>query len=131
MNCYETSKSLSHHSALAPIHVPMNFEQLTQLCRETHATIHGRACRAVDAALVVRNWFYGWYLVEYEQRGEDRAQYGSSVIKSLSDALTRQIGKGFSPRSLEQARRFYLTYRTIAQTTSAESPPDCRFSPGL
>jgi predicted nuclease of restriction endonuclease-like (RecB) superfamily len=102
----------------------MNFEQLTQLCRETHATIQGRACRAVDSALVVRNWFFGWYVVEYEQCGEDRAKYGSSVIKRLSEALTRQIGKGFSPRSLEQARRFYLTFRSIPQTPSAESPPE-------
>lgn len=100
----------------------MNFDQLVTLCRETHVAIHGRASRAVDAALVVRNWFFGWYVVEYEQSGEDRAQYGSFVIKRLSEALSRQIGKGFSPRSLEQARRFYLTFRTIPQTLSAESP---------
>jgi predicted nuclease of restriction endonuclease-like (RecB) superfamily len=99
----------------------MNFDQLVTLCRETHEVIHGRTVRAVDAALVVRNWFFGWYVVEYEQRGEDRAQYGKFVIKRLSEALSKQIGKGFSPRSLEQARRFYLTFRSIPQTASAES----------
>jgi predicted nuclease of restriction endonuclease-like (RecB) superfamily len=99
----------------------MNFDQLVSLCRETHEVIHGRTVRAVDAALVVRNWFFGWYVVEYEQRGEDRAQYGKFVIKRLSEALSKQIGKGFSPRSLEQARRFYLTFRSIPQTASAES----------
>jgi predicted nuclease of restriction endonuclease-like (RecB) superfamily len=123
MNCYESRKPPSRRTTPTLIHSLMNFEQLILLCRETHSTIQGRACRAVDTALVVRNWFFGWYVVEYEQRGGDRAEYGSSVIKRLSEALTQQIGKGFSPRSLEQARRFYLTFRDIPQTPSAESPP--------
>jgi predicted nuclease of restriction endonuclease-like (RecB) superfamily len=99
----------------------LNFEQLVNLCRETHEAMQGQAIRAVDAALVIRNWLFGWYIVEYEQKGEDRAQYGAFVIKRLSEALSRQLGKGFSARSLEQARRFYLTFRSIPQTPSAES----------
>lgn len=99
----------------------MNFHQLVSLCRDTHAAIHERAVRTVDAALVVRNWFFGWYVVEYEQSGEDRAEYGAYVIKRLSEALTAELGKGFSPRTLEQARRFYLTFRSIPQMASADS----------
>lgn len=99
----------------------MNFEQLVSLCRDTHEATRAHAIRAVDLSLVARNWFFGWYLVEYEQNGEDRAEYGAFLIKRLSEALTRQIGRGFSPRSLEQARRFYLEFRSIPQTASAES----------
>lgn len=102
----------------------MNFDQLVTLCQRTHEEISKRTSRTVDAHLVTRNWLFGWYIVEYEQRGEDRAKYGAFVIKSLSSALSQQIGRGFSQRNLEQARRFYLSYRTIAQTLSALSPTE-------
>jgi hypothetical protein len=79
-----------------------------------------RAGRSVNLHLVIRNWLFGWYVIEYEQNGCDRAEYGAYLIERLSDELGKQLGRGFSSRSLEQYRKFYLTHKQIPQTLSAE-----------
>ena len=71
------------------------FHQLVDLCRQTHETMQSRAVRSVDLTLVVRNWLFGWYIVEFEQEGIDRAQYGQETLKKLSTALRETIGKLF------------------------------------
>ena len=62
-----------------------------------------RAGCSVDIHLVIRNWLFGWYIVEYEQQGADRAEYGAYLVKRLSDELGKQQGRGFSVRSLSNA----------------------------
>jgi hypothetical protein len=76
-----------------------------------------RAGRFVDLYWVIRNWLFGWYIVEYEQQGSDR----TDLVKWLSDGLRNQLGKGFPARSLDPCRKFYMTQKQIAQTVSAES----------
>ena len=90
-----------------------DFERLVELCRRTHDETRRSAARAVDRSLVVRNWLFGWYLVEYEQSGADRAEYGTQTLKKLSAALTARIGRGFSVDALERMRRFYLGHEHI------------------
>ena len=51
----------------------MNLESLVHRLSQTHRSLHQRANRAVDFFLVVRNWLFGYYIVEFEQQGEDRA----------------------------------------------------------
>ncbi|MCQ6962979.1 PDDEXK nuclease domain-containing protein [Methanolobus chelungpuianus] len=96
------------------------FKQLVNLCMQTHQEMQRRAGRSVDIHLVIRNWLFGWYIVEYEQNGGDRAEYGAGLMKQLSDELGEQLGRGFSVRTLEQCRKFYLMQRKISQTMSAE-----------
>ena len=104
-----------------------DFERLVELCRRTHEETRRSGARAVDRSLVVRNWLFGWYIVEFEQSGADRAEYGRQTLKKLSAALRTRIGRGFSLRSLEQFRRFYLQFEEIlppagkTQTLSAIS----------
>lgn len=62
----------------------------------------------------------GQYIVEYEQGGADRAEYGSGLLQKLSDDLTSRFGKGFSVYNLRDMRKFYLTYPK-AETLSPES----------
>lgn len=62
----------------------------------------------------------GLYIVEYEQKGADRAEYGERLVPRLSATLTAYAGKGFSERNLDQFRKFYRLYRQIPQTASAE-----------
>jgi predicted nuclease of restriction endonuclease-like (RecB) superfamily len=100
------------------------FQQLVDLCKQTHQEMQQRAGRSVDIHLVVRNWLFGWYIVEYEQKGCDRAEYGAYLIKRLSEELGEQLGRGFSARSLEQCRKFYMMQKQIPQTMSAESGMD-------
>ena len=92
---------------------PFDFERLVELCARTHEEAQRSSVRAIDRSLVVRNWLFGWYIVEYEQRGADRAEYGARTLKKLSGALTEAIGRGFSIRYLREFRRFYLEFREI------------------
>jgi len=98
---------------------PFDFTALVDLCRNTNDAAQARVGRIADTSLAVRNWLLGWYMVEYEQNGEDRAAYGTALLERLSQAL----GKGFSTRSLRQFRAFYLHRKEIRQTPSAESLP--------
>ena len=101
---------------------PFDFERLVELCRHTHEETRHSAARAVDRSLVVRNWLFGWYIVEYEQSGADRAEYGAQTIEKLSTALRERIGRGFSVRSLEQFRRFYVQFEeTLPQAGTPQT----------
>ena len=78
------------------------------------------AARSVNAVMTACYWQIGRRLVEVEQGGEARAEYGAQVLKRLSADLTQRFGRGFSERNLEQMRLFYRTW-PIPQTLSAES----------
>ena len=97
-----------------------DFERLVELCRRTHEDTRRSAARAVDRSLVARNWLFGWYIVEYEQHGSDRAEYGTQTLKKLSAALMVRIGRGFSVDALERMRRFYLGYDHVLSDTPQE-----------
>ena len=83
------------------------------------------ALRAVDTLQVAANFEIGQLIVEYEQSGEERAEYGRALLKELSAALTEEFGRGFSRSNLKYMRKFYLTYRDrapIGQTVSGQLP---------
>jgi predicted nuclease of restriction endonuclease-like (RecB) superfamily len=70
-------------------------------------------------------WQIGRHIVQFEQRGRGRANYGERLIPKLSEDLTARFGRGFSARNLEAMRLFYLAW-PIPQTVSAESGPVLR-----
>lgn len=74
---------------------------------------------AVNQAMVLTYFEIGRMIVEDEQNGKSRAEYGKELLKDLSINLTEKFGKGFSQRNLEQMRQFYLSY-SITQTPSAQ-----------
>lgn len=84
------------------------------------------AAQNVNILQVVTNFEIGRRIVEFEQQGNIRAEYGERIIRVLSQRLTAELGRGFSKRNLEYIRRFYLEYRDetpqIAQTLSAQLP---------
>lgn len=96
----------------------MNFQRLLNALQSTHEATQRRAVHAVDRFLVVRNWLFGFYIVEYEQSGEDRASYGAGLIDSLSQYLHGTGIKGVSPTRLRLYRSFYLEYPQIFPTPS-------------
>lgn len=98
------------------------FEGLVGLFEQTQVAMQTQAARSVDIALVVRNWLFGWYIVEYEQGGADRAElYGKELIKRLSEELKKLGLKGMSPTNLRKFREFYLNYKEIQQAVPVES----------
>jgi len=100
----------------------MNFEQLVSLLKQTHMELQCRAERSVNTALVIRNWLFGWYIVEYEQRGADRADYGTQLIRNLAEKLKGQI-KGCSFTNLNLCRQFYQSYPKMIQTPPEQLAP--------
>lgn len=70
----------------------------------------GKARSAVNAAMVEAYWLIGQRIVEEEQQGQHKAQYGKRLIEDLSAVLTTDFGKGFSYANLYNCRQFYLTF---------------------
>lgn len=67
------------------------------------------SARAVNTVMTVTYWDIGRRIVEYEQGGETRAEYGAALIKRFSSDLSTRFGRGFSQRNVEQMRLVYLT----------------------
>lgn len=74
------------------------------------------AYAAVNQAMVNAYWKIGRRIVEEEQGGAERANYGKQILKQLSIALTEEFGKGFSVQNLYYFRQFYLTFPEIFHT---------------
>ena len=87
---------------------------------------HKASVKAVNAVMTATYWFVGRHIVEYEQRGKERAEYGQELLRRMSKDLTDLRGRGFSPDNLESMRRFYLAYRNalISETPSRKSLPE-------
>ena len=92
--------------------IPQNLAKITLVGRINliQDALQAQAAHAVNLSLTARNWLVGYYIVEYEQHGEDRAKYGEKLINKLSQRIHR---KGFEPRSLRLYRRLYLVYPQI------------------
>ena len=68
------------------------------------------AYRAVNFAMVEAYWQIGHLIVEEEQQGNSRAEYGSGLLKYLAQRLTDDFGKGFDEREMRRIRQFYLVF---------------------
>ncbi|MCB9425627.1 MAG: DUF1016 domain-containing protein [Flavobacteriales bacterium] len=76
--------------------------------------------KQINSTMTYTYFELGRLIVEEQQKGEDRAEYGKSLLKNLSETLTNEFGKGFSVDNLENMRRFYLTYKN-SETLSRKS----------
>ncbi len=85
-------------------------QELIQQIHGIIATAKDRAIRSVDTERVLMYWQIGKVIFEEEQQGKDRAEYGRSLIKSISDEFQPQFGSGFTIRQLEMNRQFYCTF---------------------
>ena len=95
----------------------MQFKQLSTLLVSTNDTLYHQAVKAVNMHLTLRNWLFGFYIVQYEQNGEDRAEYGKKVL----DILAKQINiKGLTAPELSRCRQFYLCYAQILGSVTQE-----------
>ena len=68
------------------------------------------AYSSVNSAMVKAYWLIGKRIVEEEQNGKERAQYGKEILKNLSKELNSEFGKGFDERELRRIRQFFLTF---------------------
>ena len=95
------------------------FDDIRELIRSARSTV----ARGVDIVQVHTNFEIGRRIVEQEQQGKDRAEYGQEIVKALAVRLAGEFGKGFSKSNLEYMRRFFLCYQErvrIAQSATGQ-----------
>ncbi len=82
------------------------FQQVVALLQNARQQV----LRTVNSTMTCTYFEIGRMIVEEEQSGKERAEYGKQILKGLSEQLTKEFGKGYSIRNLEQIRKFYLIY---------------------
>lgn len=95
-----------------------NFTDLVTSITETSHYFQQQAQKQVNVVLTLRNWLIGAYLFEYEQKGQDRAEYGEKTLPKLAEALRQHGIKGLSVTNLKLFRQFYTTYPAISQAVT-------------
>ncbi len=95
------------------------YKNLLNNIGQTIETARQNAVKAVNTELVKANWEIGRHIIEFEQHGHERAEYGSDLLTKLAKDLKLLYGKGFGRRNVLDMRRFYLTF-PIWQTVSAK-----------
>ena len=89
----------------------MNFNDLKQSIQQISGALRQNAAAAVNTHSTIRNWLIGFYIVEFEQNGEDRAKYGAKLLQNLADGFNEE---GLSYRNLNLYRQFYNAYPQIS-----------------
>ncbi len=102
---------MSNESLIAP-----NSAEFINDIKQIVTQARHKAYAAINSAMVEAYWQMGKRIVEQEQEGRQRADYGTRLLKTLSEELTREFGKGFSINSLYYFRQFYLTFPEIFPT---------------
>ena len=90
----------------------LNADFITDL-KSIVSTARNMSFRAANLMQVACNWLLGWRIVEQEQQGKARADYGKHVVETASENLTAEFGKGFSIASLKSYRKFYLNFQDL------------------
>ena len=98
-----------------------NIDNLANAIQHTNEYFLNRVQKQVDIALTLRNWIIGYYIVEYEQRGEDRAAYGKKLYKEIADRIVSRGIKSIRERHLYLCKDLYKAYPQILRSASAKS----------
>jgi predicted nuclease of restriction endonuclease-like (RecB) superfamily len=102
------------------------YKSIAEMIKQARHTLE----KTVNTTMVVTYYEIGRRIVEKEQQGEKRAQYGKRILKELSEYLTSDLGKGYSVENLKLMRRFYTVYaeQSIGQTTFTQFSPNISWS---
>ncbi len=97
----------------------IGYDGLVSQIGELLENARGQVAKTVNDIMVRTYWGVGQYIVEFEQKGEQRAEYGKALLPQLSKDLTLRFGKGFSRSNLQNMRKLYTTF-PICQTLSGK-----------
>ena len=100
---------------------PKSFASLIGQIQQADQQLTRLASKAVNISLTLRNWLIGYYIAEYELRGQDRADYGEQLIEQLAKALKTTTIAAVSRRQLYIYLKFYRTYQNIVRSLTAQS----------
>lgn len=98
-----------------------NLESLATTIQQTNSYFLDKVQRQVNTALTLRNWVIGYFIVEYEQSGKDRADYGKQLFKAIAENLLKKGLKSIRERHLYLCKDLYKVYPEILRTASAKS----------
>lgn len=84
-----------------------SFNDLASIVQTTHDAAQSSVVKAINRMQTMRNWLIGYYIVEFEQNGKDRAEYGTQLLKKLEERVDR---KGLTTTLFKWARKFYRLY---------------------
>lgn len=98
-----------------------SLENISIQIESIHSYFADYANSQVNYAYTLRNWLIGMYLFEVEQKGQNRAEYGEKLYKSIAERLKNKKIKGMSFTFLNTCKQFYLVYPQIIQTVSEKS----------
>ncbi|MDR0613815.1 MAG: DUF1016 N-terminal domain-containing protein [Dysgonamonadaceae bacterium] len=91
------------------------YQQLVSKISDAFTRGQKQAALAVNGHLVMTYWQVGQYIVEYEQKGSDRAVYGNKLLENLSKDLCLLHGKGFGVSNIYRMRQFYIAFPILAE----------------
>lgn len=91
-----------------------SFDDLTKIIQDTHDAAQTAAVKAINRMQTMRNWLYGYYIIEFEQHGKDRAEYGIQLLKRLEERVNR---KGLTETLFKNSRKFYRLYPQMVENT--------------
>ena len=97
----------------------LEYTKLLDSISSTLKSARENAFKAINAELVKANWEIGRHIVEFEQQGKEKAEYGSSLLSNIAKDLKSQYGKGFSKSNIYLCRQFFIKY-PIFQTVSGK-----------
>ena len=93
-----------------------SFGDLASIIQTTHDAAQTSAVKAINRMQTMRNWLIGYYIVEFEQHGKDRAEYGTQLLKKSEERVDR---KGLTTTMFKWARKFYRLYPQMAENLPA------------
>jgi len=97
-----------------------SFDKLIDNVYQAHNVLQENVKKIINQNLTMRNWLIGCYIVEYEQNGEDRAEYGTNLLDRIAKKLKARNLKGLDSRALRNCRTFYLIYPQIWGSVTAK-----------
>lgn len=104
------------------------FDELSTSILHTHQSAQASAIKAVNQMATLRNWLIGCYIVEYEQKGSDRAKYGDRLLKRLEERVNT---KGLNETLFRNARTFYQIYPQVSLLFEKSAMPSHKLITGI
>lgn len=99
----------------------MNFKELIISLSKINEELREGSMRAVNTSLTIRNWFFGFYILEFEQNGRDRAEYGKALLANIAAEMKGMSIPNSDERELRRHRQFYTIYPEVAKLVTTNN----------
>ncbi|HPM46949.1 MAG TPA: DUF1016 N-terminal domain-containing protein [bacterium] len=90
-----------------------SYNDLVSEIKAIISTARAQSVRSINSMQVLSNFMIGRRIIQFEQGGKERAEYGKETLRNLSDELTKEFGRGYSKSNIEYMRKFFLLYSIL------------------